>query len=409
MVRYEKPCDSGGRLSGNDNGTHSVGNRGRWRSVKRLILAICLLIPSPSFASFLFESPVTIDHTKVGSTDSTNFPVWVTFTATRFKVTGSGGHVTSSSGFDIRPYGDVTCNTTPYNFELVTYGGSTSGTITEIWTQIPTVSHTADTTFYLCYDNSSLTTDGSSTSTWDSNYITVLHMGDGSTLSTTNSKTGGIGRTSVVNAIAGTVSGAAQIIVSGFIAYDGTSGSENTSLPGSSDTTFEYWEHKATADVTSGCKTWFLTLNGATEFCVYDPHTDNTFYWDAGNGTTARVSIPYATYLDAWTHVVLVSKADNSFGAIYLNGTQVATRSTGAQPTAAMSGLITPYIDGEVDYDEMRMSKTVRSADWVTASYNNQHSPSTFLTLGAEAPVSGGGGSTCTKSGMTLLGVGCGE
>jgi hypothetical protein len=34
--------------------------------------------------------------------------------------------------------------------------------------------------------------------------------------------------------------------------------------------------------------------------------------------------------------------------------------------------------------DEVRVSKTARSADWVKTEYNNQNSPSSFYALGGE-------------------------
>ena len=39
-------------------------------------------------------------------------------------------------------------------------------------------------------------------------------------------------------------------------------------------------------------------------------------------------------------------------------------------------------INGSVD--EIRISNVARSADWMPASYNNQASPSTFYTVGAQ-------------------------
>jgi hypothetical protein len=36
--------------------------------------------------------------------------------------------------------------------------------------------------------------------------------------------------------------------------------------------------------------------------------------------------------------------------------------------------------------DEARVSNIARSADWISAEYNNQSSPNTFYTLGAQVP-----------------------
>ena len=56
------------------------------------------------------------------------------------------------------------------------------------WVKVPTVSHTANTTIYLCYDNTSITTDQSNkTGVWDSNYKVVNHFANGTTLSAVDS------------------------------------------------------------------------------------------------------------------------------------------------------------------------------------------------------------------------------
>src|SRR6185437_6745312 len=40
------------------------------------------------------------------------------------------------------------------------------------------------------------------------------------------------------------------------------------------------------------------------------------------------------------------------------------------------------YFNGKLD--EVQISSTVRTSDWITTSYNNQSSPSTFYTVGRE-------------------------
>jgi hypothetical protein len=40
------------------------------------------------------------------------------------------------------------------------------------------------------------------------------------------------------------------------------------------------------------------------------------------------------------------------------------------------------YYQGNID--EFHFSNSARSADWIAAEYNNQNSPSTFVTVGAE-------------------------
>ncbi|HET6888026.1 MAG TPA: LamG-like jellyroll fold domain-containing protein, partial [Candidatus Udaeobacter sp.] len=65
-----------------------------------------------------------------------------------------------------------------------------------------------------------------------------------------------------------------------------------------------------------------------------------------------------------------------------------------AGPTAA-SPATAPYSQGTIgsafggsywngDIDEVHVSSTNRSAAWITAEYNNQSSPGTFITMGSE-------------------------
>ena len=49
--------------------------------------------------------------------------------------------------------------------------------------------------------------------------------------------------------------------------------------------------------------------------------------------------------------------------------------------------LAVSYFNGDID--EVRFSSTTRPADWITAEYNNQNSPGTFITMGSESCPSG--------------------
>ncbi|HEY4282124.1 MAG TPA: DUF2341 domain-containing protein, partial [Chthoniobacterales bacterium] len=140
---------------------------------------------APVFAGFGFVSPVTIDHTKVPSTQ-TDFPVLISVTDARFKDVSHSGNVQSSSGFDIRPYSDSGC-ATPSTYELERYNATTGEVV--MWVKISSLSSSSDTVIYLAYGDASLTTDGSSTSTWSNGFLGVYHLKDGTTLNV-NSATG---------------------------------------------------------------------------------------------------------------------------------------------------------------------------------------------------------------------------
>ena len=77
---------------------------------------------------------------------------------------------------------------------------------------LPTVSHTTDTVIYLFYGNSSVTTDQSNASgTWNSNYVGVWHLPNGTTLSANDST--GNGNNGTINgatATSGQIDGGAS-------------------------------------------------------------------------------------------------------------------------------------------------------------------------------------------------------
>src|SRR5207253_4235026 len=97
----------------------------------------------------------------------------------------------------------------------------------------------------------------------------------------------------------------------------------------------------------------------------------------------------------AWHHIVAVRDAANTAVKIYVDG--VLDRSTTFSDTSPIdttgnTWLLGRGLWGAGEMDEVRVSKAVRSADWIKAEYNNQSSPSTFYSL-SDASNLGGGGS----------------
>src|ERR1700694_1228636 len=142
-----------------------------------LILAfftLCSLLgPFPAAAQgwsngYGYRRAITIDHTKVPNTDQANFPVLISGTYSYLATTANGGNVTNANGYDILFTSDANgANKLP--FEQESYSAATGAVV--YWVQIPAGSHTAETTFYLFYGNSSVSTDQSNkTAVWDHNY-----------------------------------------------------------------------------------------------------------------------------------------------------------------------------------------------------------------------------------------------
>src|SRR6185437_7851368 len=124
--------------------------------------------------SYSYSRTITIAHSKVPNTDQSGFPVLVNITDATLKTVANGGHVQNSNGYDMIFTSDSS-GASVLNYERDVYNSSTGQLIT--WVNIPTLSHTADTTIYLWYGSATVVGDESNrTAVWDSNYQGVWHF-----------------------------------------------------------------------------------------------------------------------------------------------------------------------------------------------------------------------------------------
>ncbi len=345
-----------------------------------------------------FYRTVTVDHTKCGATNSTDFPVAFFGTYAYLKTVGNGGDVTSSSGFDIVFYTDATA-TTKYDFELVNYVPTTGAV--EIHVRIPTLSHTVDTVIYLFYGNSSITTDQGTTATWNSNINRVYHLPDGvSSISGANSTSTAstLSVTASLSPVTGQVDGGVNKPTNN---ADSMATNATTGVPTSGAFSISCWL-KTTTTATSIFWSW----GGGSPFneVFLDINGPGTGKMGLGDVSTFGAAVTSAnTYNDGnWHHVVGTYSGSGGTHAsvIYVDGASAGTSSTSltlhSTPTEIRAfGLCN---DGGSSFqlvgnlDELRIYSVVLSADWVLAEYNNQFNPSTFYAIGAATPAGGGGG-----------------
>lgn len=371
------------------------------------LVALLLALSAPLFAAaitakgpvvhqaglngFTAVKTVTIDHTKVGSSTHTDFPLLFYGTYAYLKTTGNGGSVTSSSGYDIIFYPNADCSGTKLDHEIDYYSASTGDV--SLWVRVGSLSHTTDTVIYLCYGKSSITTSQENkTGVWNSAYLAVYHWGDGTTLALSDSTSNAITLTNTATtAVSGKLRGGA--------AFNGTSAFvKNTSFSPPGSITIAFWQNVNASlpsfpySVIIG-NTWGGSPTFAPRILTHAPYSDSTLYWDFGDDSTGRVTTNYASYIGAWTHVVLTYNHSTGDHKIFLNGSQAATSTASKTNSGLGTGL---YIGGcdntiaactgftansRMDLDEFQVSNTARSADWILAQYNNQNSPSTFYTI----------------------------
>ena len=338
---------------------------------------------------------VTIDHTKVPNSDQTNFPMLFSGTYAYLATTSNGGGVSNANGYDIIFTSDA-AGTSAIPYERESYNGTTGAVI--FWVQIPTLSHTSDTTIYLFYGKSSVTTDQSNgTGTWDSNYVGVWHFPNGSTLSasdsTANGNNGTIGN---ATATTGQIDGAASFSGS----TNPISLATNNSLQIAGNITIEAWiKTNATGD-----RRIIDHSNGSSPYNGYDFGIGNQTsgvpnFWNGSSWQKAATAVN-----DNNWHSIAVSVSGSS-ETFYKDGTVDATTGGGAPASYTGTGYLGFWFNGGID--EVRLSNNARSTDWIATEYNNQSFPSSFYDEGSAhitslSPNTGSFGTSVTISGKNF-------
>ena len=340
---------------------------------------------------------ITIAHTQVPNTDQTSFPMLFNTTDALLKTVANGGHVTNASGFDIIFTSDA-AGTLKLNHEIEAYNGTTGQFVA--WVQIPTLSHTADTVIYFFYDNSSITTSQENRSgVWDSNFAAVYHMADNAANTTITDSTGANSGAAQVNTNTKTATGE----ISAGISFNGSSDYITVTENGhfnfdASPFTLEAWVKDDTAaSGFSGAFHRMISWHDPSKRIQMGIGQDTTgtkrlFYLMNSNATAVPNQASAGNAPTGFNHVVATFDGTSTYH-IYLNGVNAdggssrsQTAYTGNSTTLYLGqlgdGLTSKYLNGILD--EVRISGTTRSPDWITTEYHNQSSPGTFYTLGSE-------------------------
>lgn len=325
---------------------------------------------------YSYRRTITIDHTKCGSSDSTDWPFYFTGHAD-LKTTGNGGYVTNANGYDIIFTSDAAGSNT-LSYERVSWSASTG--LGEFHIKIPTLAAASDTVIYLWYGNSNVTTDQSNkTGTWNSNFRAVYHFGDGATLSGSDATSNGETLTNYsATADTGKIGGAVRCSSTPtYIAQ-----SDNTTGGAGPTNNFLL---SAWIKINSMVTTWSQDVYtgwgaGGPRIFVGDGSGRNPKFW---NGVQTSTKLPLGT----WKHLAV--RGSGGTYTYYVDGVAESTTITTAPSSASYGHFLIGYdfddssnkMDGWVD--EARFSNNARSVSWVVADYNSQSSPSTFYTVGA--------------------------
>ena len=336
--------------------------------------------------AYSYSRAITIPHTNVVGSDQSNFPVLISGTYSIFATTSNAGYVTNSNGYDI-VFASDSAGVNRLAFEQQTYTAS-NGKVT-YWVKIPTLSHTVDTTFYVFFGNSSVTTDQSDkTDVWSGTYSGVWHLENGSTLSPTDSTSNGNnGTVHSATATAGQINGAAnfngssQYVDLGTISALQPSGAVSVSAwvkPGT--TQLQYPQIVANSNSTGldgyglylynyDYASFTLNVGGSFTYCFAEGAAINDNNWHYVVGTYAGAGGAVTMYVD--NYAPQTSTCPNS------------ATTYGSSPATEIGWKLDHGSNDDFNgvIDEVRISPTVLSGSRIATEYLSQSSPSTFFSM----------------------------
>ncbi|MFA6897507.1 MAG: DUF2341 domain-containing protein [Patescibacteria group bacterium] len=355
-----------------------------------------------------YRKEIKVDHTKVSPTnhtDQTNFPMLVSFTDPSLKSIANSGKVYNGAYLDIM-FTEAN-GTTKLDWEKESYDPATGELVA--WVKIPTLSAATDMSIYIYYGNSTLTaSQENKTGVWDdggaNNFKMVQHLGG----NVANGVAGHLDSTQYANngtpnnfdgISTSTTNGTGQI--NGADVFDGANDyvdAGNKDLNISSAITLEAWVNisSKTNDTYPGIihkarDNDLLPAGGgcATDFALalswVEPRPD-FFVTTSGGNPCQHIGGNAVLSLNTWYHMVGTYDANSGQAKIYLNGALDGSATLSGQILSSSSPLSLGRGSNSFNgtLDEVRISNTARSADWIATEYNNQSQPTEFSSLGIE-------------------------
>ena len=331
-----------------------------------------------------YRKQITINYTQVAD-DLENFPVLInTIDSDLIKAQDDGGDILFMNGTGVakRQYHEI---------EIF---DRTTGSLVA-WVNVPALSSSQDTVFYMYYGNPTCINQQYPERTWNSHFNAVWHLNNnpsGTILdSTANSNDGasygGMTLSDLVDGKTGKC-----------LEFDGSDDyiSLLSALNGQSGT-IEAW-----IDVAGGENRCILTKgqsfsNDAYFMFLVSSNENVGFYsraigYGAGNVVYGNTDVG-----SGWHHVVGIS--NGNVWSVYVDGNleslSIISGSNNGEWFSDFSG--DTYSIGVLDrpdyysfyggfIDEVRVSNIIENQQWISTSYNNQNDPTVFLIIGPEEP-----------------------
>ncbi|MDD5708874.1 MAG: DUF2341 domain-containing protein, partial [Kiritimatiellae bacterium] len=317
---------------------------------------------------FGFRRLLTVTNLAAIGSAQTDFPILVKFTEANFSFQNA-----NVDGHDVRF--TAADGTTPLSFERERH---TAGAA-EYWVKLPALASDASTSFYVYYRLADAADASDPTNVWDSNYRYVHHF----------EETSGLVYDSTANAVTGTpvgvTLGASGMIGSGVL-YDSSGSSyiwhTNKMVP--SKATFEVWYKPSTIALYNMLLCW-QNYDGSSIYYITPTASSNlyAYLYAAGTGFKYDLTGTNRFSVGNWHYVAAVyGAAAPTPRQFYMNGVLDATDSAAVIPHGV--GAYRQYLGYRAGgiLDEIRLSTTARSADWIRAQDASMRDQ--LLSYGAE-------------------------
>ncbi|MEM9325576.1 MAG: DUF2341 domain-containing protein [Bacteroidota bacterium] len=341
---------------------------------------------------YSYRMKLTIPAANVSGTDPlVDFPLLVDITNDSIKSEANGGHVVNDNGYEFK---FTTLAGSDLNYERETYD-EVNGQL-RAWVKIPSLSATANTEIFLYYGNCTALSDPNSTDTWANAYRAVWHMDEVNPVDATANGFNLTNQGTANNTSAQIGSGRAFTrSESDYLDLPGT----NNLINGVSQVTMSAWIN--TSDRNDAQVIFGTSINGSansrasmeiitgSEAINVGGRADDTNAFRSVQETTGSIQNN-----DQWYYVAGVIDYSTGFIYIYVDGVLTesglrsfnATATSGTNSTHAAIGSEdnggNNFFGGSID--EVRVSNTSRSANWIKTEYDNQLNPGTFLTVATE-------------------------
>jgi hypothetical protein len=336
-----------------------------------------LMVFDPFAEGWAYRKLITVDHTMVVG-DLEHFPVLLSLTDMdlRDKAQDDGDDILFMDGAGVA---------TRLYHEIEEFDDSTGRLIA--WVNVSSLSSTVDNSFYMYYGNMDSDDQQCPEKTWDSHYIMVQHM---------NGASYNLMKDSTCNQNDVTSKNDNPLFhSSGKIGYavgfDGSNDRLHWSTPvrNTFPMSVEIWVE---SDSPNGPR--YAIANGGETGASYGLflNIENDYLRlglkDTSNHGMGQYLVPPnpgTWYFCAGTWQGNLYNATFYVDDTIFSGTPVSIQYGGARNLQLGASTANQYYwDGVVD--EIRISDIIRSEEWILTGYNNQNSPSDFLSIGSEEP-----------------------